>query len=126
MIRRPPRSTLFPYTTLFRSQRSWKDSTVCSRRPNERHEAIAPRNTRLHALLRSRQVGDTSLLIPIMDVEEAISAILCTFGLRFDRGQSGRVLALRCFQVVMWLKALFPPIRKSDGYSADRSSLIHG
>src|SRR5438132_1878258 len=23
MIRRPPRSTLFPYTTLFRSERSW-------------------------------------------------------------------------------------------------------
>src|SRR3712207_6874304 len=23
MIRRPPRSTLFPYTALFRSQRSW-------------------------------------------------------------------------------------------------------
>src|SRR2546429_9294270 len=25
MIRRPPRSTLFPYTTLFRSNRDWKD-----------------------------------------------------------------------------------------------------
>src|SRR2546429_7350546 len=30
MIRRPPRSTLFPYTTLFRSS-SWKCSTVSSR-----------------------------------------------------------------------------------------------
>src|SRR3989442_9775729 len=27
MIRRPPRSTLFPYTTLFRSQRSFASST---------------------------------------------------------------------------------------------------
>src|SRR2546426_5171127 len=27
MIRRPPRSTLFPYTTLFRSERGWR---VCS------------------------------------------------------------------------------------------------
>src|SRR2546430_7295472 len=26
MIRRPPRSTLFPYTTLFRSPRSWTRS----------------------------------------------------------------------------------------------------
>src|SRR6185437_2860333 len=26
MIRRPPRSTLFPYTTLFRSHRSWRRS----------------------------------------------------------------------------------------------------
>src|SRR5437667_1881912 len=25
MIRRPPRSTLFPYTTLFRSRRGWKN-----------------------------------------------------------------------------------------------------
>src|SRR2546430_7003285 len=25
MIRRPPRSTLFPYTTLFRSLREWKE-----------------------------------------------------------------------------------------------------
>src|SRR5258708_8475445 len=28
MIRRPPRSTLFPYTTLFRSTASWVDSAV--------------------------------------------------------------------------------------------------
>src|SRR5256885_2488256 len=28
MIRRPPRSTLFPYTTLFRSQASWRRSAV--------------------------------------------------------------------------------------------------
>src|SRR2546426_8178752 len=28
MIRRPPRSTLFPYTTLFRSQRPSGDGTV--------------------------------------------------------------------------------------------------
>src|SRR2546427_3053876 len=29
MIRRPPRSTLFPYTTLFRSNASAKFDTVC-------------------------------------------------------------------------------------------------
>src|SRR2546422_6288456 len=28
MIRRPPRSTLFPYTTLFRSRGRWKIATV--------------------------------------------------------------------------------------------------
>src|SRR5687767_15341681 len=28
MIRRPPRSTLFPYTTLFRSCRDWPIATV--------------------------------------------------------------------------------------------------
>src|SRR2546422_8763063 len=29
MIRRPPRSTLFPYTTLFRSEASHVESAVC-------------------------------------------------------------------------------------------------
>src|SRR5256885_13231844 len=29
MIRRPPRSTLFPYTTLFRSQSSGRDGRAC-------------------------------------------------------------------------------------------------
>src|SRR2546427_6268948 len=31
MIRRPPRSTLFPYTTLFRSHCAWKSSSRASR-----------------------------------------------------------------------------------------------
>src|SRR5438132_10793193 len=32
MIRRPPRSTLFPYTTLFRSERSgWRSTRALSR-----------------------------------------------------------------------------------------------
>src|SRR5258708_24747002 len=35
MIRRPPRSTLFPYTTLFRSRRAWcsRPRRGCWRRP---------------------------------------------------------------------------------------------
>src|SRR3712207_7315366 len=32
MIRRPPRSTLFPYTTLFRSGRAPRPSAGCARR----------------------------------------------------------------------------------------------
>src|SRR3712207_8689245 len=36
MIRRPPRSTLFPYTTLFRSgQGTWQMAEVVVRRPTE-------------------------------------------------------------------------------------------
>src|SRR5688572_33492389 len=34
MIRRPPRSTLFPYTTLFRSKANWLGSVVCADRVN--------------------------------------------------------------------------------------------
>src|SRR2546425_3787407 len=35
MIRRPPRSTLFPYTTLFRSLRHLCRTSICSRRAGE-------------------------------------------------------------------------------------------
>src|SRR6202051_5353608 len=38
MIRRPPRSTLFPYTTLFRSRRS------VERQPEQAVDLSAPRN----------------------------------------------------------------------------------
>src|SRR3712207_7506904 len=31
MIRRPPRSTLFPYTTLFRSKQNWQDNIDLTR-----------------------------------------------------------------------------------------------
>src|SRR5260221_7193480 len=44
MIRRPPRSTLFPYTTLFRS----RDAEVGERRVPERNERRAPRAAPLH------------------------------------------------------------------------------
>src|SRR2546430_5728466 len=35
MIRRPPRSTLFPYTTLFRSRSQWRRRTQSCRRDVE-------------------------------------------------------------------------------------------
>src|SRR2546425_8959956 len=38
MIRRPPRSTLFPYTTLFRSLRGWRQSPRDCGRPVGHHE----------------------------------------------------------------------------------------
>src|SRR2546430_12741927 len=48
MIRRPPRSTLFPYTTLFRS--AAKESTPADERPFPRHDpghdAARPANWR--------------------------------------------------------------------------------
>src|SRR5256885_10084912 len=37
MIRRPPRSTLFPYTTLFRSQ-----TAFCSTKPSPHHKSMDP------------------------------------------------------------------------------------
>src|SRR6266487_2568435 len=50
MIRRPPRSTLFPYTTLFRSRRWWwrrsrRPGTAAARRPGSRDR----KSTRLNS-----------------------------------------------------------------------------
>src|SRR5437773_10824529 len=55
LLRRPPSSTLFPYTTLFRSQRDW-----CRDRPAERPPTAAGpglRRYRLHrrGVLRSEE-----------------------------------------------------------------------
>src|SRR5258708_18373031 len=43
MIRRPPRSTLFPYTTLFRSSRERDEHRRQRRLPGRRAEAVARR-----------------------------------------------------------------------------------
>src|SRR3712207_7495091 len=45
MIRRPPRSTLFPYTTLFRSQLS---SNMACQMLQEPHHLYAPLSSLLH------------------------------------------------------------------------------
>src|SRR3712207_8893001 len=41
MIRRPPRSTLFPYTTLFRARTRLADPRRQARRRVDRHQAAA-------------------------------------------------------------------------------------
>src|SRR3712207_8779755 len=53
MIRRPPRSTLFPYTTLFRSYRDRADGTVPHRRRVVLH-ALALPGTRTPELVTRR------------------------------------------------------------------------
>src|SRR5947209_14696914 len=52
MIRRPPRSTLFPYTTLFRSRSKWAALTYwrTSTKPGR-----GRKSDRHHALLRSEE-----------------------------------------------------------------------
>src|SRR3712207_7120264 len=48
MIRRPPRSTLFPYTTLFRSCRSWPQRRVGIRR----QKTVTQKHREVRAVLR--------------------------------------------------------------------------
>src|SRR5256885_10134405 len=56
MIRRPPRSTLFPYTTLFRSVGGRADSHGRARRPAPPHPALEGRRLRhLVPALRDRK-----------------------------------------------------------------------
>src|SRR5260370_26786543 len=69
MIRRPPRSTLFPYTTLFRSQHvdgaDQSAGFVVQRRRigNERHaRAIGPLGNRFHPAHGARSEEHTSEL----------------------------------------------------------------
>src|SRR3712207_8613948 len=64
MIRRPPRSTLFPYTTLFRSDRWTGTGTGHRRTPTPPHRAHRPgvhtRNTKLNAHSRVTRVTGRS------------------------------------------------------------------
>src|SRR5256885_10959196 len=46
MIRRPPRSTLFPYTTLFRSWRRQSAECCCRRRQTELTLLLGPNRCR--------------------------------------------------------------------------------
>src|SRR2546427_4720725 len=57
MIRRPPRSTLFPYTTLFRSETyDWTRVLGCDREPARLSRTGKPRH--LDPLARWRTDGD--------------------------------------------------------------------
>src|SRR5438128_8111468 len=53
MIRRPPRSTLFPYTTLFRSSHAVPDRPAPGRRVRERRGEPVPERDRKSTRLNS-------------------------------------------------------------------------
>src|SRR5574337_1651649 len=75
MIRRPPRSTLFPYTTLFRSahrhhndQRQPKQHETIQDRRSEEHtsELQSPLNLVCRLLLEKKKEATTSVKYPTM------------------------------------------------------------
>src|SRR2546430_7069078 len=57
MIRRPPRSTLFPYTTLFRSTLCQVDEARDAQRGQDIHQPIAAARLTAHQL-EDRMAGD--------------------------------------------------------------------
>src|SRR3712207_8605382 len=62
MIRRPPRSTLFPYTTLFRSLHQKGRLQVCGIAHAD-HEAVGAGTGKLHADQREDLVGGGELAV---------------------------------------------------------------
>src|SRR2546427_3443096 len=61
MIRRPPRSTLFPYTTLFRSPRSGCSTSSCRERAGpERSSRARPAFPGRPAATKNRRRGKSS------------------------------------------------------------------
>src|SRR3712207_7084585 len=65
MIRRPPRSTLFPYTTLFRSLKAWPMNLYCCRDPL--HQRFTPITTLENNMRKfvAALVGATALLAAV-------------------------------------------------------------
>src|SRR5256885_12841754 len=62
MIRRPPRSTLFPYTTLFRSRPGRRRARAGDPRPRERTAGRAHRQLRRSAVRGGKSEEHTSEL----------------------------------------------------------------
>src|SRR3712207_8561939 len=58
MIRRPPRSTLFPYTTLFRSREAQRHERDLEERGHDAGHAGTHRPARVEVRAREQQYGD--------------------------------------------------------------------
>src|SRR2546422_1918510 len=70
MIRRPPRSTLFPYTTLFRSIDELRDAVV--RRAGDAHSGLdRPQHEVARVLVGARRAAVPGV---VRDVDEKVGA----------------------------------------------------
>src|SRR3712207_9051353 len=77
MIRRPPRSTLFPYTTLFRSEFIQELGPVAERHPLPVAAAYHDACHLAHAQGVRKEPRQTLKQIPGMDVREIKEAEIC-------------------------------------------------
>src|SRR3712207_7377323 len=90
MIRRPPRSTLFPYTTLFRSRPSWATAASaawsCGPQSQRSEPKTSPRSEEHTSELQSRQYLVCRLLLEKKKktTSELQSAQYPIFSLRLD------------------------------------------
>src|SRR2546422_3006164 len=70
MIRRPPRSTLFPYTTLFRSRGRCEAGEVADHTAAERDERRAALDPRVEqAIVEHREPGEVLVLLAVGNLD---------------------------------------------------------
>src|ERR1044072_2817130 len=105
MIRRPPRSTLFPYTTLFRSLKLWK----CLKFGQKWNffERLYLENNDSHRIKYTEEFVAPSLLYEPSKNKECFS---CTFVLNiFDRKVGIFIFFLNLFSIVVqfWAYNIF-------------------
>src|SRR3712207_9220663 len=90
MIRRPPRSTLFPYTTLFRSYREYFSTTVAS------NPTIPTDDSPFYFAREQIPKQMTILLVTVMGISGLLSALLVyharKIGVRSDSISSLHIL----------------------------------
>src|SRR5256885_6862889 len=102
MIRRPPRSTLFPYTTLFRSIRESSDGFEIARRDLELRgpgELLGTRQTGLAQLRVADLMRDADLLPRVQRSEEHTSELQspCNLVCRLLLEKKKRKIDRACF-----------------------------
>src|SRR2546423_10871941 len=86
MIRRPPRSTLFPYTTLFRSQ------VLCSRQPHIVHaHDVEPRHAIKGLPLPIAWRGSTSRSEEHTSELQSLAYLVCRLLLEKKNNNMGRI-----------------------------------
>src|SRR5258708_31389653 len=104
MIRRPPRSTLFPYTTLFRSSNAWKLYGTTE---------ISNRKYRMHGEVASwPQAWDPS------GSEVYVSVTANGLLRRLNQGNQPVVSAMRRY----WTKVGIPNVPVADSAAQDQAS----
>src|SRR2546422_3131325 len=93
MIRRPPRSTLFPYTTLFRSPHVERGRRVVSRLLKRRREEVLA-GMLLHVIKTARPVDFSSYDLPLRLAFEDMGDGLA-FVSQLEHRHSGKCSAVR-------------------------------
>src|SRR5690554_6530332 len=69
MIRRPPRSTLFPYTTLFRSRKALKERKFVQIDRDNFNEVMAKVNPKLNLQVENTLAGDGTTMAVDLNFE---------------------------------------------------------